>query len=119
MVGFPEFTHQSATIADAQALILSATRLRGYSENRKRKPVRADAPFFAAQFPNKAIAEIGRDKANRLINRMKTHRLPNQELRVLADHIKVGPPRASSDVPFQFGECRILMARYDLVDSTP
>ena len=117
MVGIPEFTHGRATVAAANALILSAMRQLNDAKHKKDTAISAVAPLFALEFSNKVIAELERDRLGRFYNRLKTSRLPKAALRQLIDHIKFDPLREATCVPFQFEEWRKLIYRFDLTDS--
>ena len=92
-MGIPEFTHGRATVAAANALILSAMRQLNDVKHKKDTAISAVAPLFALEFPNKVIAELERDRLGRFYNRLKTSRLPKVALRQLIDHIKFDPLR--------------------------
>ena len=117
MVGIPEFTHGQATVAAANALILSAMRQLNDVKHKKDTAISAVAPLFALEFPNKVIAELERDRLGRFYNRLKTSRLPKASLRQLIDRIKFDPVRESDCIPFQFEEWRKLIYRFDLTES--
>ena len=113
MPPFPEFEHHAATVAAVREMFLSAMRQLN-TKHTKLSAVTAVAPFFALEFSNRIITEVGRDTMTRFFNRLKASRLPKPAYRQLADHIKFDPLKEATIIPFHFEGWRKLIYRFDL-----
>ena len=119
MAKFPEFEHHASIVSAFRALFLSAKGQLNDARRPDEAAVTAVAPFFALEFQNRIIPDVGRGALARFFNRLKSPRLTKPSYRQLADHIKFDQLKEATVIPFQFEEWRRLIYRSELIANVP